>query len=118
METTLTFYSSSPRLVGLLDELEKIAQGQPPENPQPQEDRNAKRKNTIKTALILGAGAAVGGGAMTALDEVLSKHLGPRFNALPSSTKKFVVGPLVGLAATGSILAARKLREEHKLHEQ
>lgn len=97
--------------MALFDELEKIA-----------EVAASEQKPTIKkwlknTALIMG-GAGAGTAAAMLVDSALAKSLGARWAALPPTTKKYIIAPLMGATLVGAGLGGQKLMEERRKRDR
>lgn len=71
-------------------------------------ERREKIKKWLKNTALLAGGAGAGAAAVTGIDH-LAKKYAP--NISPSA-KKYVLGPLLGLAFVGSRLATKKFEEE------
>jgi hypothetical protein len=98
------------RFEAFSDELVKISASEGVE-------KREKTKRWIKNALIMAGGAGVGSGLATGVDMLAGKHLGPKFQALSATTKRGIIGPLLGLVTTGAMLGGRKLSEEAQKRE-
>lgn len=103
--TTPTSSHSSVSLAALFDELEKIA-----------EDR--ERKDQLKrwaknTAAVVGA-AGLGAAVTTAGEGLLKRHLGPTWATLPPATKRYIIGPALGLTTLGTGILAKKQYDEYQ----
>lgn len=93
--------------MALFDELEKIAEATT------QEQKPTIKKWLKNTALIMG-GAGAGTAAAMMADSALVKRLGERWAALPPTTKKYIIAPLMGATLVGAGLGGQKLMEERR----
>lgn len=107
MRASRTSCLSSDVLGGLLDELEKIAET----------EQSKKVKHWLKNTAIVAAGTGAGTGAMMITEKALSSVVGPHWATMSPTSKKLIVGSLIGLSSVGAGLAAKKLFEERQKSE-
>lgn len=105
MVTTRTSSLSSDTVVGLFDELSKIASEQKPGNPQ--------LKKFLKSTAVIGAGAGAGYGAAMIADKAFQHAFGAKWAALGSPSKKKLIGAAIGLATAGVLVG-----KEWNAHER
>lgn len=104
MATTPTSSLSSARLAGLSDELQKISEAT--------QSRGEKLKKLLSTSALVAGGAGAGAAVTTVADRFLKNNLGSLWKNTDPKVKTFVVGPLLGVATLGSIMAAKALAKE------
>lgn len=97
--------TSSVSLVAVLDELEKISEDLPTKE---------RVKRWLKNTAIITAASGVGAAAMTLGEDVLKRKLGPTWATLSPSTKRYIIGPALGVSSLGAGIMAKKMYDEQK----
>lgn len=106
MATTQTFLRPSVVVhAALFDELEKISEATQPQ------DNKTKIKKWLKNTALITAGAGAGAAATTVLDKILRDNLGNYWKSMSPTTKRLIVGPLIGISTVGALAAAHKLQQ-------
>lgn len=91
-------------LEALGNELEKISEAVPvPEKKDP------GFKKWLKNTAIIGGGVATGTAVGMVGHKALSMIAGPKWNALPASTQRAIMAPLIAGAGIGTALAGERM---------
>jgi hypothetical protein len=111
METTRTSSLSSATREALFDELVKIAEEAE------KKQGNEKLKRWVKNTAIIAAGAGAGQGLAMLGEKALASKFGPKWAQMSAQSKMRILGPALGAATAGSLLAAQYLKKVQQEHE-
>lgn len=105
MATTPTFSLRTVEAGAFFDEFLKIAQAAPPE-------KKPVLQKWVKNTLIAGAGYGLGHGAGMLIDKGLELALKDKWQQIAPPTRKLFVGPALGIATAGAMLAHMHLANQ------
>lgn len=106
--TSPTSSLSTATLVGLFDELDKIAQ----------EKKDQPVKKLLKNVALASLGGAAGTGIAMVGHKVLSKLVGARYDKLLPATKMKIIAPAIGIGTTALLAASLVLQQEMKKKDE